>query len=188
MNFLGRWYSGAGYHFPNCFVDLRPDIRSKIRKKDIKESSIFESEVDSKGKLARRLAGLAKKKQLNMAKNPVFSGQPSLTAVRVGRKIEGKKENSLTKNNEYAAVEKVSNKETTVNSFSNAQSNPGSFSKSTAIIDSGNAMDKNNSLHNSECQTYNSEGKVDCINVSVKTSLVMGYDSSSDSNEIEDDV
>ncbi|XP_065069394.1 coiled-coil domain-containing protein 130 homolog [Rhopilema esculentum] len=168
--------------------DLRPDIRSKIRKKDIKESSIFESEVDSKGKLARRLAGLAKKKQVNMVKNSVFSGQPSLTTVRVGRKMDGKKGASLTENNSYAAVEKVSNKEITVNSFSSAHFNPDSFSKSSSVIDSDNAIDKNNSLQTSECQTHNSEGKVDCNNVSVKTSLVMGYDSSSDSNEIEDDV
>ena len=67
-------------------LDLRPDIERRKRKQEIKQSTIFKKKEDSKEKLARHLAGLAKaNSRVSSSMTSVF-GDRSSPNVLIGKK------------------------------------------------------------------------------------------------------
>lgn len=67
---------------------MRPDLRRKRRQQDIKHSSIFEKQTDSKAKLAVHLVGMAKKRHSTIGNIGSNSFEKIETNAIVGKKKE----------------------------------------------------------------------------------------------------
>lgn len=172
-------------------ADLRPDIKRRKRKQEIKQSTIFKKQEDSKEKLARHLAGLAKaNNRVSATMTSVFSDGSSPN-VLIGRKGNSQKKNTEQKS--IAPENKLNKKDidtadNEMNSEKGGENVIGSKEEPTASANSAaedTEVIRDTGESSEEFKTFNGQNK---NSADIQGSLLVVYSSSNDSCTSEEDT